>query len=152
MQSLWETKQQFITLFVFSRSNSTDLILSRESISNLSFSTGISTGLFLISSYFFSSLWIRSKQGPILSFIVVSVGVGVRVHLLSSSLGLERVMVYASFSKAQTGYNGKLLLVSAKTRVSFWLGSQVLCCQVFPLNWDRVRAFDNGIAFPGLFG
>lgn len=79
-------KKHIITLFVFSRSNSTDLILSRESISILSFSAGISTGLFLISSYFFSSFWIRSKHGTIRSFIVVSV-VGVRV------LELEGVMV-----------------------------------------------------------
>lgn len=61
------------TLFVFSRSNSTDLILSRESVSIFSFSAGIPAGLLLSSSNTFSSFWRRSIHGRTWSSFVGSV-------------------------------------------------------------------------------
>lgn len=56
-----------ITFFVFSRSYSTDLILSIEFRSICSFSNGIWAGLLLSSSNVFSNSWSRWMQGMIRS-------------------------------------------------------------------------------------
>lgn len=63
MKLFWPASLMSLTLFVFSRSTSTDLILLSDWWSIRSFSAGISAGFLFISSNKFSNLWRRCMHG-----------------------------------------------------------------------------------------